>query len=95
MNIEEIILGCSHYPLIYNVLKNKINSNIKIIDPSIALVNNFNNFFLIPKNYDCKSISKENLKFFVTSESKEFSKKVIYWLDINKQIRLVNLRSND
>ena len=94
-NIEEIILGCSHYPLIYNVLKNKIHSNIRIIDPSAALVNKFNNSFLIPKNDCCDCISKYNVKFFVTAKSEEFSKKVKYWLEINKEIGLVNLRSND
>ncbi len=93
-DIKEIILGCSHYPLIYNVLRNKTPSNIRIIDPSIALVNKFNNSFLIPRNDCCKSISYENVKFFVTSKSEEFSKKVKIWLEINKEIRLVNLRSN-
>ena len=94
-NIEEIILGCSHYPLIYNVLKNKMPSDIRIIDPSIALVNNFNNSFLISKNDSCTSMSHEDVNFFVTSKSEEFSKKVNYWLGINKEIRFVNLRSND
>ena len=93
-NIEEIILGCSHYPLIYSVLQNKMPSNIKIIDPSVALVNKFNNSFLIPKNDCYKNLSQEDIKFFVTSKSKEFSKKVKYWLEINKEIKLVNLRSN-
>ena len=27
-NIEELILGCSHYPLIYNFLRKKIDANI-------------------------------------------------------------------
>ena len=92
-HIEEIILGCTHYPLIYDVLKNKIPSNIRIIDPSVALVNKFNNSFLIKENDCCKSISHEKIKFFVTSKSEEFSKKVKYWLEINKEIKLVNLRS--
>ncbi len=94
-DIEEMILGCSHYPLIYSVLKNKMPSNLKIHDPSVALVNKFNNSFLISKNYSCRSISHENVKFFVTSKSGEFSKKVKHWLEINKEIRLVNLRTND
>ena len=94
-NIEEIILGCSHYPLIYDVLRKKIHSNIRIIDPSVALIKKFNHSFLILKN-DCRdSISYENVKFFVTAKSEEFSLKVKYWLEINKEIRLVNLRSND
>mgnify|MGYP001440445868 CR=1 FL=1 len=93
-NIEELILGCSHYPLIYDFLRKKINSNIKIIDPSEALIKKFNESFAIPKTLGYESLSYDNVKFFVTSEKDEFSKKVKFWLEINKEIRLVNLRSN-
>ena len=75
-------------------LRKKIDSNIKIIDPSEALVKKFNEFFAIPKTNHYESLSFENIKFFVTSEKDEFSKKVKIWLEINKEIRLVNLRSN-
>ena len=93
-NIEELILGCSHYPLIYDLLRKKINSNIKIIDPSKALIKKFNESFDLPKTCCYETFSYDNLKFFVTSEKDEFSKKVKFWLGINKEIRLVNLRSN-
>ncbi len=93
-NIEELILGCSHYPLIYDLLRKKLDSNIKIIDPSVALIKKFNESFAIPKTDRYESISFENVKFFVTSERDQFSKKVKFWLGINKEIRLVNLRSN-
>ena len=93
-NIEELILGCSHYPLIYDFLRKKLDSNIKIIDPSIALIKKFNESFNIPETDRYESISFENVKFFVTSERDEFSNKVKFWLGINKEIRLVNLRSN-
>jgi len=93
-NIEELILGCSHYPLIYDFLRKKLDANIKIIDPSVALIKKFNESFAIPKTYRYESISFENVKFFVTSEKDEFSNKVKFWLGINKEIRLVNLRSN-
>ena len=93
-NIQELILGCSHYPLIYDFLRKKVNSNIKIIDPSEALIKKFNESFAIQKTDCYEGISLENIKFFVTSEKDEFSKKVKFWLGINKEIRLVNLRSN-
>ena len=93
-NIEELILGCSHYPLIYDFLRKKLDSNIKIIDPSVALIKKFNESFAIPKTDRYESISFENVNFFVTSERDEFSNKVKFWLGINKEIRLVNLRSN-
>ncbi len=91
-NIEELILGCSHYPLIYDFLRKKLDSNIKIIDPSVALIKKFNESFPIPKTDCYESISFENVKFFVTSERDEFSSKIKIWLGINKEIRLVNLR---
>jgi len=93
-NIEELILGCSHYPLIYDFLRKKLDSNIKIIDPSVALIKKFNESFALPKTNRYESISFENVKFFVTSERDDFSNKVKFWLGINKEIRLVNLRSN-
>jgi len=93
-NIEELILGCSHYPLIYDFLRKKINSNIKIIDPSEALIKKFNASFAIPKTACYESLSCENVDFFVTSEKDVFFKKVKFWFEINKEIRLVNLRSN-
>ena len=92
--IEELILGCSHYPLIYDFLRKKLDSNIKIIDPSIALIKKFNESFAISETDRYESISFANIKFFVTSERDEFSNKVKFWLGINKEIRLVNLRSH-
>jgi len=93
-NIEELILGCSHYPLIFDFLRKKIDSNIKIIDPSEALIKKFNEAFIIPKTDRYQSISYDNVDFFVTSKKDEFSKKVKFWLEINKEISVVNLRSN-
>ncbi len=93
-NIEELILGCSHYPLIYDFLRKKLDSNIKIIDPSVALIKKFNESFAIPKTACYESLSYENVEFFVTSEKDVFFKKVKFWFEINKEIRLVNLRSN-
>ena len=93
-NIEELILGCSHYPLIFDFLRKKIDSNIKIIDPSEALIKKFNEAFIIPKTVCYESISYDNVDFFVTSKKDEFYKKVKFWLEINKEISVVNLRSN-
>ncbi len=92
--IEELILGCSHYPLIYDFLRKKIDSKIKIIDPSSALINKFNESFDIPKKVSYETLSLDNVKFFVTAEKDVFSKKVKIWFEINKEIRLINLRSN-
>ena len=93
-NIQELILGCSHYPLIYDFLRKKLDLNIRIVDPSVALVKKFNESFVIPETVCYEGISYENVDFFVTSAKDEFFKKVKFWFEINKEIRLVNLRSN-
>ena len=79
--------------MIYDFLRNKINPNIKIIDPSEALIKKFNESFAISKTDRYESVFYENVKFYVTSDKDKFSKKVKFWLEINEQIRLVNLRS--
>ena len=93
-NIEELILGCSHYPLIYDFLREKIGSKIKIIDPSKALIKKFNKCYPILETNSYESLSYDNIKFFVTAENDLFSKKVKIWFEINKEISLVNLGSN-
>jgi len=75
-------------------LRKKLDSKIKIIDPSVALIKKFNQSFNIPETYCYESISFDNVEFFVTSKKDEFSKKVKFWLEINKEISVVNLRSN-
>ncbi len=90
-NISDIILGCSHYPLISKILKEKIASDIKIIDPSVALINNLNNYFY-PLNRFNTDNKYDNVEFFATGKIDEFSIKVTNWLKINKKITLVNLR---
>ena len=90
-NISQLILGCSHYPLIYQILREKILSDIEIIDPSIALTNKLNKFFY-PHNSFHKSNKYDNVEFFATGNIDEFSIKVTNWLKINRKITLVNLR---
>ena len=93
-NIEELILGCSHYPLIYDFLRKKIDPKIRIIDPSKSLIKKFNESFAILKTDRYESLPFENIQFFVTSDKDEFAKKVNFWLEVHKEIRLVNLGSN-
>jgi len=85
---------------LYLVAKERITYEIqKIVNganalDAVLLIKKFNESFAIPKTDRYESTSFENVKFFVTSEIDEFSNKVKFWLGINKEIRLVNLRSN-
>ena len=91
-NIGEIILGCTHYPLIYEILREKTPSHINIIDPSIALIENFNKYYY-PSEINDQVRNYDSVEFFATGKIDEFSLKVTNWLEINKKISLANLRT--
>ena len=92
--IQAIILGCSHYPLIYKILRKKIPEEIIIIDPANSLINKLNNFFVMPHQNSDKDDCFNNIEFFATGEIDQFSLKVTNWLGINKKISLVNLQTD-
>ncbi len=92
--IQAIILGCSHYPLIYKILRNKIPEEITIVDPAYSLINKFNSFFIKSIKTHQKEPSFNDIEFFATGEIDEFSSKVTNWLGINKKISLVNLQTD-
>ena len=92
--IEAIILGCSHYPLIYETLKRKIPEEIIIIDPANSLINKFNNYFVQSQLNFQKDFYFKDIEFFATAEIDQFSLKVTNWLGINKKISLVNLQTD-
>ena len=92
--VQAIILGCSHYPLIYQTLRRKIPEEIIIIDPANSLINKFNNFFLQAQQNFHKDFCFKDIEFFATGEIDQFSLKVTNWLGINKKISLVNLQTD-
>ncbi len=93
-NVKEIILGCSHYPLISEILREKIPCNIKIIDPSIPMISRLNKYYPLIDNPCVGNVSYDNIHFFATSDSVGFSNKVKNWLGISKKINLVSLRTD-
>ena len=47
-NIEVLILGCTHYPILINEFKKYLNQEVKIIDMGKILVNSINILRIIP-----------------------------------------------
>jgi len=93
-NVQAIILGCSHYPLIYEILRKKIPEKILIIDPANSLINKFNNFFIKLDQNLYRNPCFNEVEFFATEEIDRFSLKVTNWLGIYKKISLVNLQTD-
>ncbi|MFH1782223.1 MAG: glutamate racemase [Candidatus Omnitrophota bacterium] len=70
-NIDTLVLGCTHYPLLKDVISRAIGSDIKIVDSASSVAHEVST---ILEKYDLRSTSHKepSYKFFVTDEVKHF-----------------------
>ncbi|MFC1566778.1 glutamate racemase [bacterium] len=72
-NIDTLILGCTHYPLLKSVIRKTIDTNIKIVDSAIETAKLTRNI-LAENNLISKSKIASKYKFFVSDDPQKFSK---------------------
>ncbi len=70
--IDTLILGCTHYPILKNIIRHKIGRNVNIIDSSLAVAQQIKQF--IKNNPDIeKTLSTNgNNRFFVSDITPHF-----------------------
>ncbi len=90
--IESLILGCSHYPLITPLLSKVLPSHVKLIDPAEALSFKLKLFIESKTNNLVKRKDFVDSKFFVTSDPKNFSFRAKHWLNVFPEVNLVSLQ---
>ena len=90
--IESLILGCSHYPLITPLLNKVLPSSVKLIDPSEALSLKLKLFMDSKTSNYSKKKNIVDLKFYVTSNLKNFPNKAKHWLNVFPEVNLVSLQ---
>lgn len=69
-NIDTIILGCTHYPLLKNTIKKVIGNKINVIDSANAVALAVKE--LLTKNNLLKNSGKSSYKFFVSDGPEKF-----------------------
>ena len=90
--IDSLILGCSHYPLITPLLTEILPSSVKLIDPAEALSFKLKSFMDSKiSNFSNKNFLTDS-KFYVTSNLKEFPFKAKHWLNVFPEVHLVSLQ---
>ena len=70
--IDILILGCTHYPLIKHIIKNHLSSNVNILDSSVIMAKHVENFL---KNLQLLNLStiKSKTVFFVSDDKDKFN----------------------
>ena len=82
LNIDHLVLGCTHYPFLIPVLKNILPANVNILDPSPAIAKQAKRI-LMKENIVNDASNKPNYKFYTTGDT----------LTLNKFI--INITKND
>ena len=90
--IHSLVLGCSHYPLISPLLTEILPSNVKLIDPAEALSLRLKLFVDSKARNDLNEKKLVDLKFYVTSNFKNFPSKAKHWLNVFPEVNLVSLQ---
>ncbi len=92
-NVEAIVLGCSHYPLIKDVFFQLIPPHIRIVDPAIGLAMKMDSFF--PTAFSCSNnpTSSSDMQFCVTADPLRFSSIGLKFLGERPGVEVISLRS--
>jgi glutamate racemase len=89
--IDTLILGCTHYPLLKDKIQRKIGKRVHIIDSSIAIAENVK-FFLDAHPEVDKQLSKNNaFRLFVSDITEQFEKTARATLKRNVHLEHVEL----
>src|SRR5690606_14761176 len=69
-DIDTLILGCTHYPIIKNIVQKYIDKKVKLVNSGEAAAENLKNYLLKNKIYSNNKVTTH--KFFVTDLTVNF-----------------------
>lgn len=86
-NIDTLILGCTHYPLLKDIIQDFLGENVRLIDPGKATAQYIHQFL----DKSDKKIPKYN--FYVTDDVESFSKNAKTFLgeEIGNETSLIDI----
>jgi len=71
--IDTLIMGCTHYPIIRDVIENEVDNGVKLVDPGVSVAKELKEFLTKNKMLnDQKVRGKRN--YFVTDYTERFVK---------------------
>lgn len=71
--IDTVILGCTHYPIIANEIKQALPNNVKIVAQGNIVASSLKNYLQRHPEMDNRCSKKGSVKFLTTEEPEKFS----------------------
>ncbi len=92
IKMDNLILGCTHYPIIENIIRDEVGEKVKLINPGVCTSLVVRNY-LTENDLLKKSNKKGQLRIFVTDENSRFKKVAELFLGrkLKNNVQKVNL----
>ncbi|WP_413627171.1 glutamate racemase [Fructilactobacillus vespulae] len=85
--IDTLILGCTHFPIIANLIQNEIGEQVKLIDPGYETIDLAKQ---VLKTNDLYAKNNQNIvNYFTTSGINHFDEIGSHWLQQNVKAKLI------
>lgn len=72
--IDTLILGCTHYPLLKSIIAHKIGKRVQVIDSSTAIADKIHSFLDASPDIDATLSKNSNAAFYVSDITRQFQK---------------------
>lgn len=74
-NIDTIILGCTHYPLLLPVINKFVPSNIKVVPQDAIVAHSLANYLLRHPEIEHRCLKQGDIQFYTTDNTDLFDKR--------------------
>ncbi len=88
--IDTLVLGCTHFPFLYKVVKKVVGSEVKVVDPAAEVGKELTQFLM--ENNLTSDIKERGRIFLTTGDTKNFFDKAKLFLSISvKDVEHIDL----
>ena len=72
--IDTLILGCTHYPVLRKIIQRKIGARVTLVDSAEAIAQRVKAYLEVHPLNEYKDVESRELKIFVTDTAEQFQK---------------------
>ena len=91
-DVEAIVLGCTHYPLLKALLRELIPTHIELVDPALAAVDVLSELLAAPTLNSKQASAFSGCRLLVTGDPEAFAVGVERWLGFGPKVEHVSLQ---
>lgn len=90
--IDTLILGCTHYPLLQELIQDYLGENITLIDPAISTTELIEKYLIKNNLLNTDYKEPKESTFYTTAEAEKFERIARNWIPIGKfEVKTITL----